>query len=88
MKKIIVKPRHHPNADKILEGNRSCPICGEFMESKITYRVPVDVCPAHGIWLDKGDLEQILINVTLPKHRKHLEEIETLKKIIRRRLGH
>ena len=43
-----------------METKRACPVCAELMQSESRDDVTVDVCDAHGIWLDKGELEALL----------------------------
>jgi Zn-finger nucleic acid-binding protein len=38
---------------------RPCPVCGNAMERQTVLDAEVDVCEAHGVWLDIGELEQI-----------------------------
>ena len=40
-------------------GDRPCPICSEKMIVEIEYGVHIDVCPRHGIWLDRGELRSM-----------------------------
>lgn len=40
-------------------GQRACPVCGERMEVVAQGKVEIEVCEAHGVWLDKGELEAI-----------------------------
>ena len=40
-------------------GQRPCPVCGEKMELVEKNRTEIEVCEAHGVWLDKGELEAI-----------------------------
>lgn len=42
------------------EGTRPCPVCAEVMSVERLNGVSVDVCDAHGIWLDNGELERIV----------------------------
>jgi len=37
----------------------SCPACGDEMRAMITSGVRIDVCAAHGTWLDAGEAELI-----------------------------
>ena len=49
----------HPspsNEGLVPQGERKCPICCETMVVEFEYGVHVDACPAHGIWLDRGEL--------------------------------
>lgn len=48
---------HSSNNDELVPpGERLCPICSEAMIVEVEYGVHVDVCPQHGIWLDRGEL--------------------------------
>lgn len=33
-----------------------CPVCSDVLNQEIIHDVTVDVCPTHGIWLDRGEL--------------------------------
>ena len=48
------------NRRAVAEGDRPCPICGEKMDSEKTQGILVDVCEAHGVWLDKGELSNVI----------------------------
>jgi Zn-finger nucleic acid-binding protein len=52
-----------PNAALVPEGERRCVICGGRMTQQIQEGVAVDVCEEHGIWLDKGELPQIISRI-------------------------
>ena len=39
---------------------RHCPACDEKMDEPLIYDVPIDRCPAHGMWFDKEELEEVL----------------------------
>lgn len=53
-------PAEHPNDALIAHGKRQCPICQMPMQVETIFRIAIDVCPAHGKWLDQGDLEELL----------------------------
>lgn len=42
------------------ESARRCPTCGEPLRPHKIKGVEVDACEDHGVWLDTGELEQIL----------------------------
>ena len=44
------------NENLVPQGERLCPICSEKMVVEFEYGVHVDVCPSHGVWLDRGEL--------------------------------
>ena len=48
------------NRRLVPEGQRPCPICGEKMQTRTEFDVIVDLCPQHGMWLDKNELGRIL----------------------------
>ena len=48
------------NDEIVPPGERECPICKEPMQVEFETGVHVDVCPEHGIWLDRGELPSIL----------------------------
>jgi Zn-finger nucleic acid-binding protein len=39
---------------------RLCPVCAAPLIHEERHRVPVDVCEEHGIWLDRGELQEII----------------------------
>jgi Zn-finger nucleic acid-binding protein len=45
--------------DERRPGTVPCPICGLAMHVERKEKVEVDVCAQHGIWLDKGRIEEI-----------------------------
>jgi Zn-finger nucleic acid-binding protein len=49
-----------PNAALVAEGERPCPICGRAMVVQNDGGIALDVCPRHGIWLDRGELKALL----------------------------
>jgi hypothetical protein len=43
------------------QATRSCPICSKAMEQRALMGVIIDVCPQKdGVWLDNGELEEII----------------------------
>lgn len=61
------------NRDLTPEGQRPCPICREYMTSTHETGVLIDVCEAHGMWLDKDELRAIV------KRSQQSELAEALK---------
>lgn len=51
-----VPVEHVGNAQAVKPGERPCPICGALMNVERFHGVQIDTCPAHGIWLDNGEL--------------------------------
>ena len=41
----------------------ACPICKSEMRTELVEGVSADICSAHGMWLDKGELETIVTGV-------------------------
>ena len=60
-------PPPGPNARLVAEGRRPCPICGQAMTAQSASGIAIDVCPRHGIWLDRGELKALLQR---PRRRK------------------
>lgn len=52
-----------PGGTRDEAGSRPCPVCGETMVVENKQGVTIDACPAHGIWLDKGELPAIIRKV-------------------------
>jgi Zn-finger nucleic acid-binding protein len=51
--------------DERRPGTLPCPVCGVAMHVERKERIEVHVCAEHGIWLDKGGIEQITNSVEL-----------------------
>jgi Zn-finger nucleic acid-binding protein len=47
--------------DEVHEGERPCPVCGKRMYVEKKSNVSIDVCADHGIWLDRGELDAIVM---------------------------
>ena len=43
----------------------ACPHCGDAMTIERYHDVQIDRCEAHGVWLDAGELDAILHNLSL-----------------------
>jgi Zn-finger nucleic acid-binding protein len=56
----MTDPPAGPNADALAEGERPCPICGRAMTLQNDAGIAIDVCPRHGVWLDRGELKALL----------------------------
>lgn len=48
------------NESLVPAGERPCPICGNKMDVEMMSGAEIDVCPDHGVWLDRGELPKIL----------------------------
>jgi Zn-finger nucleic acid-binding protein len=44
-------------------GQRPCPICGQHTQVESYHGLSIDTCPAHGLWLDRGELPTIIARV-------------------------
>ena len=40
-----------------------CPVCSRAMETRTVYEASIDLCPTHGVWLDRGELGTIVRRV-------------------------
>jgi Zn-finger nucleic acid-binding protein len=54
------KLQKKPNSESVPEGQRPCPICGSPMRTAENRGVVIDVCDDHGVWLDRGELENLV----------------------------
>ena len=52
-----------PNDYLVPPGERECPICKKKMVVEVQEGASVDVCREHGIWLDFGELDEILSRI-------------------------
>jgi Zn-finger nucleic acid-binding protein len=48
------------NESRMPSGQRPCPICGQKMAVQAMRGINLDVCEAHGIWLDNGELPALI----------------------------
>ena len=54
------EPAVSDNEHLVPSGKRPCPICGNLMTVQTNEGISIDVCPAHGVWLDNGELPRII----------------------------
>lgn len=40
-----------------------CPVCAKVMRVERTEGVAIDACPSHGIWLDLGEMDQVVARI-------------------------
>jgi Zn-finger nucleic acid-binding protein len=66
-------------ADAAPAGMRPCPICGTKMRRCIAWGAAVDVCNAHGIWLD-GELPAILAARGDGQWRRRLADLQRARR--------
>lgn len=60
LRKIKTADAAHPEQALKEAAHMRCPKCGERLATKEHLEVTIDECPAcQGMWLDKGELEQI-----------------------------
>ncbi len=48
-----------PRGEKSRDRGLACPACGEPLQERKAGGIGIDVCEAHGVWLDRGELEAI-----------------------------
>ena len=51
-----------------------CPSCSRPMEMQTQEGVSIEVCLVHGIWLDAGELEEIIGKITA-RHALHADRL-------------
>ena len=66
--------------DEVREGDRPCPVCGQRMRLETKRPVTVDVCPEHGIWLDRGELDTILGQMRIRQRRRHRGAVQRARR--------
>ncbi len=62
-RRVLIEPPPepaHPNAEVVPEGQRPCPICQVVMAQETQHNIVVDVCEAHGVWMDKDEMSKML----------------------------
>ena len=45
------------------QGERRCPLCQQKMQVEVEEGVSVDVCQQHGVWLDRGELGNMIARI-------------------------
>lgn len=58
----------------------NCPVCKQAMKTQQAEGIAIDVCPLHGVWLDKGEL------FALTEAKRASEGSFVLKDMIRQRI--
>ena len=62
--------------DEVREGERPCPVCAVAMRVETKSSVSVDTCSEHGIWLDKGELDKLLLSRSSRQRRRRVRGTE------------
>lgn len=52
----------------------TCPRCTTVMTRHTLYTLPVDRCPAHGVWFDGTELERALTKAAEPTYKATLQQ--------------
>ncbi len=66
--------------DEVAEGHRPCPVCGDRMHVERKKNISIDVCPQHGIWLDKGELEAISSSIRSRASRSRRQAVRRARR--------
>lgn len=53
-----------------------CPVCLKAMRTEREEGVTIDHCPEHGIWLDAGELEEIVRRIKSRARRRRKREVK------------
>lgn len=61
-------------------GQRPCPICKEIMQVETEHGIEVDVCPSHGVWLDRRELRRIASRVLSGEKLSRIAAIDRAKR--------
>jgi Zn-finger nucleic acid-binding protein len=57
-----------------------CPICGDPMQIERIHQIPVDVCPQHGIWFDRGEVAAFERRIKAGERLTTSEAVATARK--------
>lgn len=66
---LAASATHHDRDES--DEPKACPVCGQMMAVLRQFDVAMDVCEAHGVWLDQGELALILERTYW--HRRQIE---------------
>lgn len=58
---------------------RACPECGKAMVAETVHATTVDICEEHGIWLDNGELEGIVMRLKNKSVRSRRRQVAKAK---------
>ena len=72
-------PQHH-NDQLVPHGERKCPICGTRMVVEIQHGISLDVCQAHGVWLDRGELSDLASRIRSGERLSRMEAIRDARR--------
>ena len=61
-------------------GERLCPICQEKMEIESQHDIIIDVCPQHGMWLDRGELPKMIARVRSGNTIDRIEQVRRARR--------
>jgi Zn-finger nucleic acid-binding protein len=56
---LLREGAHAPREPSLLR----CPVCSRALEVRTVYEATIDLCPSHGVWLDRGELGIIVERV-------------------------
>ena len=72
--------RNSTNEALVPSGERECPICKKKMEVEIQEGISIDTCAEHGIWLDRGELGNMLAQVRAGSFSNRREALRRAKR--------
>lgn len=62
------------------ESVRPCPVCRQGMEHEREHGVEIDVCEGHGVWLDAGELEAIVLKLKARAGRQRRRAVDSARR--------
>ena len=62
------------------ESVRPCPVCRQGMEHEREHGVEIDVCEEHGVWLDAGELETIVLKLKARAGRQRRRAVDSARR--------
>jgi len=59
---------------------RPCPVCGQGLTREREHGVEIEVCEEHGVWLDAGELDTIVLKLTARAGRRRRREVDAARR--------
>ena len=76
----LEREQSFPSNDHLIPpGERPCPICAKKMQVEIEQGIPIDACPEHGVWLDRGELPSIISKIRRGERVNRIQLIREAK---------
>lgn len=60
--------------------NLACPVCGARLRVEAKKGVAIDVCDEHGMWLDQGELDTVILKLQARMGRRHRRRVASARR--------